>query len=509
MLNRTGNVPEENGDVKSGTGVILQEMATSNSVKISGRSRLAQFSAADLGEIRNKSHVLQDSTPGPETVLLPRARSGDDSIGKRRRVEPKRDSIAEQILASTRNKSSPICSRDAMPPPPLPIRRPTTSRAASNGFYGQEIQGKARPSDAGLRNGTSKSPKSPGLHLNGSEYFPVQNRDLRRDITSAQAPIPEFLPTLNADTRTFTCDSNSNSPNSYLSGQTPTMSGVNAHISPSRIRHGNFFTPVQRAPFSAHVVADQSTPSPQKMCLGPEQKDHAAPFSSLHNYATSYRISGPELYGTINQPDQTRRGKYTDPYIQQSIHSLGPAEAHPETNVSLDAIAGPNNMFSSHRKMKANLLDYHSTNNRSQYHGSNQQPVHYGIETANGTYFGAKVPAGPTTGPLVNDGEFDRFIPQRSNPIHKPSPRNRISLPPPHPHLVGTPRSRLGMSANIRSSSNSRMPLTPSHSRPHREPLRNMAINTPFAASPYFSHRVLPRSGLGPASRNMLAQHNM
>lgn len=440
-LQLTSSNPVENGDnitAQSVNDLTTEETSVSNPshIKTRNRSLLAQASADDLDEIKNRSKVIKNSRYATNTKLDYAVGYKCIPAGKRRRIE---DDVAHRSPAYQYHQSPTTHSRDAMPPPSIPARIPRAPKSVFNAHNDRTID----------------------------------------------CPIPRFLPTTNVNPEYF---SNLSVQGSYSPSYSSTWSGTKEPISRTQYRHESLVAPPGQQHFSPQVSSDQMTPAQvlaqkfgQKSYLTPLRQDQ----NGIHNFP-----QGKQGYSILNSKihplNRIQSGSNISPFSQNLIDSQELDEECPELNSSSKMIDGADPKV---RQTESNGGFPKNHTNTSAYY---RNCIYSGIPYCKGNInrgFIAKdfesMLGSRNNLTSLNDGELDQGIIHTSNHItttFKSTPI-RVSLPPRGPSSVGTSRLRTGMSANARSSNTF---------RPHREPLENMAMSNPYVASPYFSDQSLP-----------------
>lgn len=354
--------------------------------------------------------------------------------------------MTQRAPAYQSHQSPKIRSRDAMPPPSLPGRLLRTSQAAFNAQNGRTIN----------------------------------------------SPIPEFLPPVNVSRKSIL---NPNAPNFYSSGHSPICSGTDAPFYLTQNHHGSLFATGRRHRFSPHASADRVNP-PQMLPQGFREQPYLTPLHQDQYGVQSFPQGKQGSNETISsQLDRIRIGSYVNPYGQNLMDSR-----------ELDVTCAGMNGFSDTIAKADPIVRQAESNRGFPKDRPNRNPCyrngdHREIPSRTGNIsrgvfstIGSERLGSRNNRTDINDGELDQNMTQTSsliNSIFKTTP-TRVSLPPRGPSSIGTPRLRIGMSANARSSRNIFIPPTPTRFRPHREPLNNMATSNPYVSSPYFSHQNLP-----------------
>lgn len=414
------------------------------------RSRLAQASANDLDEIKNSSNMVKDSRYALGTNHDYAVGSREKSVGKKRRIESRSDDMAQRVSAYQYHQSPIIRSREAMPPPSLPLRVPRTPKTG----------------------------------------FDVQNG------RTMDSPLPRFLPSTNVSRKSVFSP---NAPNFYSSSYSPICSGKNAPFYLTPNHHESLFAKGRQHHFSPQVSADQ-TISAAVLPQGFGKQPYLTPLRHDQNGVRSFprgKQGHPLLNETISPLECTRVGSYVNPYRQNLVDSRELDVTRAEINSSSDTIAGTDPLV---RQADSNGgFSKDPTNTNPYYRHGGDPKIPFSTGNMNGGFFsatGLERRLGSRNDRMnINDGELDQNIAHSSSLINstfKATP-TRVSLPPRGSYSIGTPRLRTGMSANARSSSSILIPPTPAAFRPHREPLDKTARSNSYVASPYFSHQSLLR----------------
>lgn len=355
--------------------------------------------------------------------------------------------MTQRASAYQSHQSPKIRSRDAMPPPSLPAQVPRTPQTAFNAQNGRTIN----------------------------------------------SPIPEFLPTVNVSRKSIL---NPNAPSFYSPGHSPICSGTDAPFYLTQTHHGSLFATGRRHYFSPHASADRMNP-PQMLPQGFRQQPYLTPLHQDQYGEHSFPQGKQGPNETISSPlDRVRIGSYFNPYGQNLMDFRELDVTCVGMSSSSDTIAKADPIVRQAESNRGFPKDHPNRNPCYRIGDHPEIPSRTG--NINGGVFGTigseRRLRSRNNRTDINDGELDQNITHTSSLINSTfnTTPTRVSLPPRGPSSIGTPRLRIGMSANARSSSNMFVPPTPTGFRPHREPLDNMAISNPYVASPYFSHQKLP-----------------